>query len=183
MAHSHPLLPRSTPLVSEPARTAALASVRSEMLEFHPGGVSAVFMRVCLVTAGEGQSRAVLTTTFVDVPPSLGARGARIVALGERARAAGDAFLANTMFCFAAGAAVATGNERGGQLFTGQGNPAAEFNRAVEYVELGGGGVNAGLNVASLGAGSFWAARAALGGHADAPALLEWIEEELARWA
>ena len=181
MAHSHPLLPRSHPLVSEPARTAALASVRSEMLEFHPGGVSAVFMRVCMVTTGEGQSRAVLTTTFVDVPPSLGARGARIVALGERARAAGDAYLANTLFCVAAGAAVA--NERGGQFFTGQGNPAAEFNRAVEYVELGGGGVNAGLNVLSLGAGSFWAARAALGGHADAPALLEWIAEELARWA
>jgi len=139
------------------------------MMDFYPGGAFEV--PLCVVKMQ--YPGVVLVTSFADVPPSLGARGARLVALGERARAAGDSCLANIIFCFAAGAVV-TGER--------EGNPAAELNRARECVELGGGSVNAGLNALSLSAGVYWATHAARGGHADAPALLEWITKELARW-
>jgi hypothetical protein len=125
--------------------------------------------RVVVMTTRSGS----VLTVDSPYPPIVGARGAAVVSLGLRARAAGDDVLATSFFILASGSTEWTGNT----------NADADFNRAVDYIELGGGGTNAGLNLASTSAGCFWASRAAAHGHPEARALIDWAVAEQQRLA
>jgi hypothetical protein len=152
---------------------AELAAIRADLIDL---GISehTTLLRVVIMGLRNVGSMPI-PTIDVETLPLLGDLGAHVVSLGIRARSAGDRQLANLLFIIASGAIVAAET---GEAET---NVEADFNRAVEYVELGGGGTGAGVNTSALSAGLYWATRAHRCGHTGADALGEWSHAERLR--